>query len=106
MTQRREKWGEFAVSSIKLTIEPSKPDVVTLSRTSGRRLYDEIQVNGSMPGILKSDACSPNRHLMDPSKMVSFAPSTKLNQTAPSGRRRNGRAHVRKLFQVRSSKKC
>ncbi|OZC07891.1 hypothetical protein X798_05103 [Onchocerca flexuosa] len=96
-----EQWGEFAVSSIRLTIEPDHPDVVILSRTNGRRLYDEIQiqVNGTMPGILKTDTSNPNRSLMiDSSKMVSFAPTTKSVQTAPSGRRRN-RSHVRNLFQ-------
>ncbi|VBB30128.1 unnamed protein product [Acanthocheilonema viteae] len=97
-----EQWGEFAVSSIRLTIEPDHPEVVILSRMNGRRLYDEIQiqVNGAMQGILKSDACSPYRNLtVDPSKMVSFAPTTKSIQTAPSGRRRNSRSHVRNLFQ-------
>uniref|UniRef100_A0A915Q5F8 Anillin homology domain-containing protein n=1 Tax=Setaria digitata TaxID=48799 RepID=A0A915Q5F8_9BILA len=97
-----EQWGEFAVSSIRLTVEPDKPDVVILSRTNGRRLYDEIQiqVNGTMHGILKTDTCSPNRHFaVDSSKMVSFAPTTKPAQTAPTGRRRNSRSHVRNLFQ-------
>ncbi|CAG9532397.1 unnamed protein product [Cercopithifilaria johnstoni] len=97
-----EQWGEFAVSSIRLIVEPDHPDVVILSRMNGRRLYDEIQiqVNGNMQGILKTDTYSPNRNrTIDSSKMVSFAPTTKSIQTAPSGRRRNSRSHVRNLFQ-------
>ncbi|EJD74383.1 hypothetical protein LOAG_18295 [Loa loa] len=97
-----EQWGEFAVSSIRLTVEPDHPDVLILSRTNGRRLYDEIQiqVNGAMQGILKTDTCNSNRNLtMDSSKIVSFAATTKPVQTAPSGRRRNSRSHVRNLFQ-------
>ncbi|MCP9258165.1 hypothetical protein DINM_002679 [Dirofilaria immitis] len=87
-----EQWGEFAVSSIRLTIEPDRPDIVILSRTNGRRLYDEIQI--------QTNTCSPHRNLtMDSSKMVSFAPTTKPVQTAPSGRRRTNRSHVRNLFQ-------
>lgn len=42
-----EQWGEFAVSSIRLTIEPDHPDVVILSRTNGRRLYDEVQIQAN-----------------------------------------------------------
>ncbi|VDM12716.1 unnamed protein product [Wuchereria bancrofti] len=97
-----EQWGEFAVSSIRLTVEPDHPDVVVLSRMNGRRLYDEIQiqVNGGMQGILKTDTCNSHRNFtINSSKMVSFAPTTKSIQTAPSGRRRNSRSHVRNLFQ-------
>lgn len=55
-----------------------------------------------MQGILKTDTCHAHRDLtIDTSKMVSFAPTTKPPiQTAPSGRRRNSRSHVRNLFQV------
>lgn len=54
-----------------------------------------------MQGILKTGNCSANQnHTIDSSKMVSFAPTTKPIQTAPSGRRRNSRSHVRNLFQV------
>ncbi|VDM95793.1 unnamed protein product [Thelazia callipaeda] len=98
-----EQWGEFAVSSIRLTTEPEKPDVVILSRRSGRRLYDEIQIeaNDSVPRVLKND--SHNEHqdpFLNSVKMVSFASTTKFHQTAPSGRRRNARSHVRDLFQA------
>ncbi|KAK6102508.1 Cell division protein anillin family protein [Brugia pahangi] len=97
-----EQWGEFAVSSIRLTVEPDHPDVLLLSRMNGRRLYDEIQiqVNGGMQGILKTHTCNSHRNFtIDSSKMVSFAPTTKSIQTAPSGRRRNSRSHIRNLFQ-------
>lgn len=97
-----EKWGEFAVSSVKLTSDHSKPEIPSLCRASGRRLYDEIQVDGTVSSYSMSgsfDTCSPHRNLPEPSTVISFSPHSKYNQTAPSGRRRGGRAPVQTLFQ-------
>ncbi|KHN77068.1 Rhotekin, partial [Toxocara canis] len=100
-----ERWGEFAVSSVKLTCEPRSTQSATVSRANGRRLYDEIQINNgatAMAGYTAAntvrEACNPYRYLPEPSTFAPFSPPTKSHQTAPSGRRRS-RAPVQTLFQ-------
>uniref|UniRef100_A0A0M3HNR8 PH domain-containing protein n=1 Tax=Ascaris lumbricoides TaxID=6252 RepID=A0A0M3HNR8_ASCLU len=99
-----ERWGEFAVSSVKLTSEPRSAQPATVSRTNGRRLYDEIQINSgstSIPSCSVStvrETYSPYRYLPEPSTFAPFSPPAKVHQTAPPGRRRS-RAPVQTLFQ-------
>ncbi|VDD93091.1 unnamed protein product [Enterobius vermicularis] len=106
-------WREFAVMSVKLTSEARKLDLPTAGRTSGRRLYDEIQISdlinggdlyieGALPNhtvgaLTGTYNCSPHRNLPEPSTIVSFSTPSKINQTAPSGRRRN-RTPLQNLF--------
>uniref|UniRef100_A0A158R5I0 Anillin domain-containing protein n=1 Tax=Syphacia muris TaxID=451379 RepID=A0A158R5I0_9BILA len=96
-------WKEFAVLSVKLTSESRTIESPSTYRTSGRRLYDEIQINGNLPNRSTGDflanysTCSPHRNIPEPSTIVSFSAANKLNQTAPSGRRRN-RTPLQNLF--------
>ncbi|KAJ1368192.1 hypothetical protein KIN20_029272 [Parelaphostrongylus tenuis] len=85
-------WGEFAYRPTKLTLEkPTDPVKETIGRISGSRLYDKINIAGSL---------SRNNGL--PSKALCHDPvehsSLMSAQTAPIKRHKN-RANVLGLFE-------
>lgn len=64
----------------------------------------DLYIEGALPNhtvgaLTGTYNCSPHRNLPEPSTIVSFSTPSKINQTAPSGRRRN-RTPLQNLFKV------